>query len=149
MSSIVEAIYELQYNPFKYGGYIASFYDLVGESDNNLLLSQLVIPLCSHPVFGQTLLNSNIKSTIWTVFKDRSKLYDLQERIDEFQGLTDQCIQYCIVNDWICVDEKKLILRYCGESTSFTIQRNAQKLGRLLSNHSVLEIYSFLGVKPR
>ena len=86
MSSIVEAIYELQYNPFKYGGYIASFYDLVGESDNNLLLSQLVIPLCSHPVFGQTLLNSNIKSTIWTVFKDVRSYTIYKSELMSFKG---------------------------------------------------------------
>lgn len=150
MTSIVDAIYEVKYNPFKYGEHIASFYASVEEYENNLLLSQLVIPLCSHPIFAPKLLNSNIKSSIWSVFENRAQLYDLQERIDEFQGLTQQCIQYCIINDWISVDEQKLILRHCAESSSsFTIQKTAQKLGRLFSSHSVVEIYSFLGVKPR
>jgi len=43
-----------------------------------------------------------------------------------------------------------LALRAYGESDSvFTNQKGAEKLGRLFSGHSVVEIYAFLGVKPR
>lgn len=150
MSSIVDALYELKYNPFDYGAFLASFYTTVGESENNLLLAPLVIPLCSHPIFGQKLFNSNVRSTIWSIFDDRTKLYDLQERIDGFQELTEQCIQYCLVNDWLSIDEQSLALSACDESDSiFTNQKSAEKLGRLFSGHSVVEIYAFLGVKPR
>lgn len=148
MSSIVDALYELKYNPFEYGAYIASFYTTADNTENNLLLAPLVIPLCSHPIFGDKLYSSNIRSTIWSIFKDRAKLYDLQERIDEFQGLTEQCIQYCLVNDWLSVDEESLTLSSSTDSP-FTIQKSAEKLGRLFGGHSVVEIYAFLGVKPR
>jgi len=150
MSSIVDALYELKYNPFEYGAYLASFYTEVSEAENNLLLTPLVIPLCSHPIFGQKLFNSNVRSTIWSVFDDRTKLYNLQERIDGFQALTEQCIQYCLVNDWLSIDEQSLALSSCDESDSvFTNQKSAEKLGRLFSRHSVVEIYAFLGAKPR
>lgn len=150
MSSIADALYELKYNPFKYGAHIASFYASIGKSENNLLLAPLVVPLCSHPVFGRKLSNSNVRSTIWSIFGDRTKLYDLQERIDEFQDLTEQCIQYCLVNDWLSVDEEYLSLHACINSDSaFANERSAEKLGRLLSELSVLEVYAFLGVKPR
>jgi hypothetical protein len=150
MSSIVEALYELKYNPFEYGAYLASFYASAGESENNILFAPLVVPLCSHPVFGQKLFNSNVRSTIWSVFNDRSKLYDLQERINGFQELTEQCIQYCLINDWLSVDEHSLSLRAFAEADSvFSNQKRAEKLGQLFSGHSVVEIYAFLGVKPR
>ncbi|CAK3064103.1 three component ABC system middle component [Vibrio splendidus] len=150
MSSIVDALYELKYNPFEYGEFLASFYTAMDESEDSLLLAPLVIPLCSHPLFSRKLFNSNKKSTIWSVFDDRSKLYDLQERIDGFQTLTEQCIQYCLINDWLSVNEQRLSLCACdGANSTFTSQKNAQKLGRLLSGHSVVEIYAFLGVKPR
>ena len=150
MSSIVDALYELKYNPFDYGPYIASFYSHLAESENNLLLTQLVIPLCSHPIYSHKLLNSNKRSSIWSVFDDRKKLYDLQERIDGFQALTEQCIQYCLVNDWLSVNEQQLSLTKCdGVDSTFIYQKSAEKLGRLFSGHSVVEIYSFLGVKPR
>lgn len=150
MSSIVDALYELKYNPFEYGEYLASFYTAVGELENNILLAPLVIPLCSHPIFGKALFNSNIRSTVWSVFDDRTKFYDLQERIDGLKVLSEQCIQYCLVNDWLSVNQQSLSLRACDESESvFTYQKSAEKLGRLFSGHSVVEIYAFLGVKPR
>jgi hypothetical protein len=177
MSSIVDALYELKYNPFEYGPYLASFYTALGESENNLLLSQLVIPLCSHSFFSLKLNSSITSSTIFTIFSgetqlktERNKnkykdsvltlnqnkivhkelLYDLQERIDEFQALTEQCIQYCLVNDWLSVNEQQLSLVKCdGVNSIFSSQKSAEKLGRLFSGHSVVEIYAFLGVKPR
>ena len=150
MSSIIDALYELKYNPFEYGPYLASFYTALEESENNLLLAQLVIPLCSHPIYSHKLLNSNKRSSIWTVFDDRAKLYDLQERIEGFQTLTEQCIQYCLVNDWLFVNEQRLSLTKCDEAVSgFITKKSAERLGRLFSGHSVVEIYAFLGVKPR
>lgn len=150
MSSIVDALYELKYNPFEYGPYLASFYTYLEESENNVLLAQLVIPLCSHPMYSQKLFNSNKRSSIWSVFDDRTKLYDLQERIDGFRALTEQCIQYCLVNDWLSINEQRLSLTKCDEADStFIFQKSAEKLGRLFSGHSVVEIYAFLGVKPQ
>jgi len=154
MSSIVNALYELKYNPFEYGSYLASFYTCLEESENNLLLAQLVIPLCSHPVFSKKIsgavFGEKKQSSIWSVFDDRAKLYDLQERIDGFQALTEQCIQYCLVNDWLSVNEQRLSLTKCDEvASNFITQKTAEKLGRLFSGQSVVEIYAFLGVKPR
>jgi hypothetical protein len=154
MSSIVDALYELKYNPFDYGPFMASFYKHLVESENNLLLAQLVIPLCSHPVFSKkisgAMFGNKKRSSIWSVFDDRTKLYDLQERIDGFQTLTEQCIQYCLINDWLSVDENNLSLSKNDSSNSvFTQKKCAEKLGQLFSGHPVVEIYAFLGVKPR
>src|SRR5690606_12431647 len=150
MSSIVDALYELKYNPFDYGPYLTSFYSHLDESENNLLLAQLVIPLCSHPTYSHKLLNSNKRSSIWSVFDDRAKLYDLQERIDGFQTLTEQCIQYCLVNDWLLVNEQRLSLTNCDEAVSgFITRKSAERLGQLFSGHSVVEMYALLVVKPR
>ena len=154
MSSIVDALYELKYNPFEYGPYLASFYIGLDESENNLLLAQLVIPLCSHPVFSKKIsgavFGDKKKSSIWSIFDDRTKLYDLQERIDSFQTLTEHCIQYCLINDWLSVNEQKLYLTKGDEASSnFLAQKSAEKLGRLFRGYTVVEIYAFLGVKPR
>lgn len=154
MSSVIDALYQLKYNPFKYGEYIASFYSSINNVDNNLLLAPLVIPLCSHPIFEKSLSNAVFggkrKSSIWTVFNDRTKFHDLQERIDEFQILTEECIQYCLANDWLAVEDERLALQYIASSKdSLTLHKNAINLGKLVSGHSVVEIYAFLGVKPR
>lgn len=150
MSSIINSLYELKYNPFKHSQYITSFYTSILESENNLLLAQLIIPLCSHPIFGEKLSNSNVRSTIWSIFDDRAMCYDLQERVDCFQDLTRLSIEYCLINDWLSIDKEHFILRsVINSNTIITKQKNAEKLGRLLSGHSVIEIYAFLGVKPR
>ncbi|WNZ54463.1 DUF6521 family protein [Microbulbifer sp. MKSA007] len=154
MSSIVDALYELKYNPFEYGRYLASFYAAIDETENNLLLAPLVIPLCSHSIFGGkvsgAVFGNKKRSSIWSIFDDRTKLYDLQERIDGFQVLTEQSLQYCLINDWLYVNEQSLsIQKGGGDNPTFTTQRHADRLGRLFSGHSVVEIYTFLGVKPR
>ncbi len=154
MSSIVDSLYILNYNPFEFGKYIASFYSVPGNADSNLLLSPLVIPLCSHPVFNETIsravFGEKKQSSIWTIFNDRTLLYDLQERIDEFQDLTEQCIQYCLINEWLTIDQDSLSLRVCDTSTSsFKIIKSAEKLGLLVRGLSVIEVYAFFGVRPQ
>ncbi len=150
MNSIIDALYQIKYNPFKYGEYMASFYSSLEGVENNLLLAPLVIPLCSHPLFAKKLGNANKKSSLWSIFDDRAKLYDLQERMYEFKDLTDQSIQYCLVNDWLTIESKKLSLRFLEDANkSLTLHRNAVNLGKLVSDHSVVETYAFLGVRPK
>ena len=154
MTSLTDALYHAKYNPFKYGEFLASFYSELISVDNNLLLSQLIIPLCSHPLYFHKLSNakfgSKSKSTIWTVFNDRSQLYDLQERLDGFKSLTDQGLQYCLVNDWVEIDSENLgVNPILTSELSFVKQKSAVNLGKLFSHLSVVEIYALLGVMPR
>tara|TARA_B110000211_G_C13851431_1_gene452377 strand:+ start:249 stop:701 length:453 start_codon:yes stop_codon:yes gene_type:complete len=150
MSSVIDALYQLKYNPFKYGEYLTSFYSSLEGLENNLLLAPLIIPLCSHPVFSNKLRNANRRSSLWSIFDERKNLYDLQERMDEFKELTEQSIRYCLVNDWLVVDNESLALRYSSDTETIpAIQKNALNLGKLISSHSVVEIYVFLGVRPR
>jgi len=150
MSSVIDALYQLKYNPFKYGEYLTSFYSSLESVDNNLLLAPLVIPLCSHPIFSNKLRYANKRSSLWSIFDDRTNLYDLQERMDEFKALTEQSIRYCLANDWLVMDNENLALRYSADAVVFpALQKNAVNLGKLTSRHSVVEMYAFLGVKPR
>lgn len=155
MTSLVDALYQVKYNPFKYGEFLASFYSELTNVEHDLLLSQLVIPLSSHHLFFRKLSNakmSNTKntSTIWTIFNDRKLLYDLQERLDEFKTMTDRSLQYCLVNDWLEIDAQALSVSPCRTSeVKFKKQKSAANLGRLFSNLSVIEIYAFFGVRPR
>lgn len=154
MNNVIDALYQIKYNPFKYGNYIASFYSTVENVENNLLLAQLVIPLCSHPEYKTKLegavFGEKRKSSIWTVFENKTLLYDLQERIDQFRKLTEQSIQYCLINGWLTIDIKSLTLAYSvSEYFNFTKHKNAENLGKLISGLSLTEIYAFLGVKYR
>lgn len=151
--TMADALYQAKYNPFKYGEYITSFYSHLVDVDSNLLLSQLIIPLCSHSIFSQkiesAIFGKKLTSTIWTIFDDRTKLFDLQELLDEFKDLTDQSLQYCLVNDWIDIDMQNLSISAIPTSeTTPTIHKSAANLGKLFSHLSVMEIYALLGVTP-
>lgn len=154
MTSLADALYQAKYNPFKYSEFVASFYSELTNVDNNLLLSQLIIPICSHYLFFNKLSNAKFgskkKSSIWTIFEDRTQLYDLQERLDDFIALTDKSLQYCLVNDWLRVDAQLLSVTPSQTSTPlFVKHKSAANLGKLLSYLSVVEIYALLGVTPR
>lgn len=151
--SLADAVYETKYNPFKYSRHILLFYKNIHGVSNNLLLAQLIVPLCSHPEYSQKISNAVFgekrKSTIWTIFDDRARLYDLQERLDEFKSLTEQSLNYCLINDWIRIDSETLMVSIGDKNESFNINKAPKNLGKLFSNYSVSEIYTLLGVEPR
>jgi len=54
-----------------------------------------------------------------------------------------------LINEWISINEQALSVRALNNvHASFGMQKSAEKLGKLLYGHSVVEIYSFFGVKP-
>lgn len=153
MSSLADSIYITKYNPFIFGEYLASFYLTLSKVENNLLLAPLVIPLCSHQNFSEKLNNAKFgekkRSTVWGIFYDRTKLADLQERMNSFDVLTNESLQYCLANDWVDIDARTLTV----VADPLRIPRDhrpksALNLGKLLSHLSVVEIYVLLGVKP-
>ncbi|KMK51927.1 hypothetical protein RO21_03630 [[Actinobacillus] muris] len=141
----IDALYIVKYNPFKYGGYLSTFYaELIGVKQN-LLLAPLLIPLFTHPIFKAKIERFRSTSSLHTIFFSNYKeLYDLQERIDILRELTFECIQYCLLNQWIEIDSDNLSFYSNQNIHNIKI---AKKLAQLLSNHSVHEIYKILGVK--
>lgn len=153
MISVVDALYTLKYNPFKYSEHVASFYYSSNGVENNLLLAPLIIPLCSHPFYQKKLHNlkfgTDVRSSIWTVFDNKKNLYDLQERVDAFKELTEQSIQYCLINDWLLLDRENFSFVFTSQNRkAFDRQLSAVKLGKLFNGESIVDIYRTLGVKP-
>ncbi|WGE51379.1 DUF6521 family protein [Actinobacillus equuli subsp. haemolyticus] len=141
--NIIDALYTVQYNPFKYGKYLAAFYSELTGVEQNLLLSPLLIPLFTHPIFK----NKGIRSTssLHTIFSKPDELYDLQDRIDSLRGLTSESMQYCLVNQWLYFKQDDLSVYPRQSIENIKIAKNYAKL---FSNRSVYEIYTILGVKP-
>lgn len=153
MSSIIDSLYLLKYNPFRFSEHLVSFYSSINQVEHNLILAPIVIPLCTHSIFESRLqgaiFGENKKSTMWSIFNDKAKFYGLQERIEEFKYITAQSIQYCLINDWLIIDTESLTLHSeKKQNKSITSQKSAINLAKLFSNHSVMEIFDFLGVQP-
>jgi hypothetical protein len=67
----------------------------------------------------------------------------------EFKKLTEQSIQYCLINDWLSLDKENLSLKFIAQNErSFKTQKSAINLGKLFSGESIVEVYRVLGVKP-
>jgi hypothetical protein len=161
--SLVDALYEIKYNPFTYSKVITRFY-ANNDTHENLLLLPLIIPLCSHP--NLELKKHDSDSTLWTRFPKEQKkskeqkktLLDLQERIDFFESLSRQCLDYALMNDWITIDANELKITVLLDQEKVEehkvaitekIVKNSENLGKLFSGYSVKNIYQFLGVHPK
>lgn len=150
--NMIDAIYHIQYNPFKYGEYVYCFYSNLPEYQNNILLLPLIIPLCSHSEYVNKINGSNKRSSLLTIFKNKKELYDLQERIDALRLLSTQSLQYCLGKEWLYLNIDELNI-YANTLDKKTVQnfnedsKVAKKLALLFGKYSVDEIYSYLGVK--
>lgn len=55
MSSIIDSLYLLKYNPFRFSEHLVSFYSSINQVEHNLILAPIVIPLCTHSIFESRL----------------------------------------------------------------------------------------------
>lgn len=149
---MIDAIHTYYYNPFKYGSHIVSFYDALEDVEQNILLLPLIIPICSHPELSKKLNrlieNGNNISTFFTKFDKPKEFYDLQERIDTLKKLSTQSFSYCMVNNWVLVEESSLNIIANKSYDKARINKQAKNLGKLFSGLSTTEIYKGLRVNP-
>lgn len=146
--SILDAIYEVKHNPFKYAEYIASFYNSkVSEIENNVLLLPLVLPICTHSIYGKKRITSrsNLQSTFANHLID---FYDLKELIQFFKPLSKDSFYYCLSLNALNLDEQNMKVRYVqSKEVIFSEIQQAKNLGdKLFSQYSVNDIYSFFEV---
>ncbi|USQ17435.1 three component ABC system middle component [Actinobacillus pleuropneumoniae] len=139
----IDALYTIKYNPFKYSKYLVTFYSELTGVEQNLLLLPLLIPLFTHPIFKNKRIIKT--SSLHTIFFNSKELYDLQERIESLRRLISESMQYCLVNQWLYIEQDDLSVYSAQDIENIKIARNYAKL---FSNHSVYEIYTLLGVKP-
>lgn len=146
--NIVDAIYHIKYNPFKYGEYIYYFYHHLENHTENILLLPLILPICTHSYYGDKVKNSKSNSSIYTIFKEQRELLDFQERVDNLKELGFSSLQYCLNQNWLYLNPDKLNI--VSSKDNIDVNQNtlvAKKLAMLFSRSSKSEIYSLLGVK--
>ena len=150
MSKLIEDLYTIKHNPFKYSEYIYSFYLQFGEEKNNILFFPLIIPLSTYMDLNEKLVHAKFgnkrQSSVWSIFPDKSFFYDLQDRIDEFSSLSQLSFMYCLTNDWITIDTDNLSVKTNSAINCKQI-KSALNLGKLMKNFTITEIQSFFGVK--
>jgi len=152
MLTLADSIYTLQYNPFTVAPLYVEYYKNLVDVSKNLFLSKLLLPLCFHPELGMKVERANMRSSVWTIFNDKRLLIDINERIDEFDELNFQTLQYAMINGWISIDVEKFSVQATKKEkpvTAIKYNKRAANLGKLFSGLSVMEIFSILGAKPK
>lgn len=151
MSSVIESLYEIKYNPFIFGDVFVSFYSSLENVEKNFLLAPLLIPLYSYANVRSSVENAVFgekkRSSIWTVFKDRTLFSDLQERMEKFKKLTEESILYCMSNDWLSIDADLLSVTVKQDVHGFPNNNKvAKNLSKLLKGMSLEDVFTFFEV---
>lgn len=151
MTSAIVHIDNIHNNAYILAPIIESFYENAKNRKNNLLLSYLILPLIMHEESRTRILNSNVNSSIYTIFADSSRIYGINERTESYKEVTNKCILLSVMeksirieNDMsICFVEKRIDSVFCDQDKI----KSAKKLAELFNSHEIIEIYRKLGIK--
>lgn len=153
MTRFIDCTHQVFNNPFLLYPILVSFYKNLLNVNSNLLLAYVVFPLVLSKD-GQNILK-NLKSTssiLKLQAENKVLIFRLNARIDEYKMLTNNCIQYCLDNEYLLLDGVNVKV---GRPISLDLKkyelclsvRCAERLGRVLSNYDVVDVFKFLGIK--
>lgn len=150
----IEHLYKLYNNLFEYLPIIYSFYKGYSGKENDILLSYLVLPLTLNEVSRKKLINTNVRSSLFTFCKENNHLIGLSDRVKQYEQITNDCIQYGIDNGMFQITEKLQIqinndfdmkdLYLINVHTDKS--KAAEKLSYILKSYDIPTIYRNLGV---
>lgn len=151
MNNVIEHTYTLYNNPFVLTQIILSFYKGYRGTENDILLSYLVLPLTLHQSSCDNIASSKVTSRIIKLTDNKDSMAGLSERIKEFKNITNLCIQHAVDNKLIEIDENmqvKVIRNL--HATNPELQpsiKAANKLKNIFGSWDVVSIYKFIGIK--
>lgn len=143
----IDALYIVKHNPFKYSEYLYCFYKELQNVDNNLLLSELLIPFCNHPKLSQQLKMARKDSTLVTKFKEPEDFFDINEHILHFKELSRSSLHSAILNDLVEIDVEKLNVEVLPTNKHIEEIKEAKNLAKLFSHLKVADIYSHFRIR--
>lgn len=151
MNNVIEHTYTLYNNPFVLTQIILSFYKGYRGTENDILLSYLVLPLTLHQSSCDNIASSKVTSRIIKLTDNKDSMAGLSERIKEFKNITNLCIQHAVDNKLIEIDENMQV-KVIGNlhATNPELQpsiKSANKLKNIFGSWDVVSIYKFIGIK--
>jgi hypothetical protein len=151
MSEFVDSIYQIHNNPFVLAPLFVEFFRHIQPKPKNILLAYLVLPLVLHEDSKQWLFRAKTTSSIHTFSNKKENLFGLQERIQLYKDLTNQCIQYAIDNQMIKISGNLIVEVLTTENETVENLNKSLKassnLHKIVRDLDVVAIYRLLGVK--
>ncbi len=133
------------------------FYNNMYKQPNNILLSYLVLPLVLNNESKNWLLKSKKNSSIYTFTEIKNSklshqnLFGMDESIQKYKNVTNQCLQYCINNDWLEItSELSIISNVEIPNTIKSLEESYKASGKITNIFKelyIVDIYRILGVK--
>ena len=133
------------------------FYSNIPQTEKNILLSYLVLPLTLYRPSQVAIKNSQAgsRSTIYSIFSERKteeRVFGLEERIKSYKSLTNDSLQYAISSNMLFLnDDLSISIKNPKAANKKLCQKDAltaaKKLGILFSQYDIPTCYGILGVK--
>lgn len=150
MSDPIHHLRVLHNNPFIFSSILYAFFDSLGNKERALLLGYLVLPISLYMPSRSFLKRANSRSSIRSMIRVRSRIFGLENRIKQYQWMTQTTFQYLLDSGFISVHDqltvsvsKERVLN--GPAPIGTIKA-AQRLGMLFRPYDVPTIFRMLGV---
>lgn len=151
MVKSIKHIHKIYNNPFLLTPLILSFYKNYTGQSKDILLAYLILPLILHDSSNAWLKKATTRSSLTTFGRNRENYYGLPERIEEYRGITNKCIQYAIDKKVIHIDSamQVCIIQPEIECPSFLIgsAKAAENISKIFKDLDIATIYRSLGVK--
>lgn len=161
MSKYIDSIYKVNNNTFALTPIIVEFYKKLEQTNKNVLLSYLVLPLVLNRKSKEALLSTTTRSSIYSFVSNKQKnkeniknvenIFGLPSRMNEYKELTNSCLQYAIDNNWISINANLSVNVLTTSIICSTDLKESHKaasnLHKIFKDLDVVTIYRLLGIK--
>ena len=154
MNKFVDSTYQIHNNPFVLAPLFVEFFRHIQPKSKNMLLAYLVLPLVLHEDSKQWLVNAKITSSIHTFSNkkrnEKDNLFGLQERVQRYKDLTNQCLQYAIDNRMININRNLIVEVLTTKNKTVENLNDSLKassnLHKIFKDLDIVTIYKLVGV---
>lgn len=151
MSKFVDNIFTIHNNIFSLTPIIISFYKNYRSREKDILLAYFILPIALNPDVLDEIKNVTVKSNLTRLVTNKRFMAGFQDRFQQFQQITNDCLQYAIDCKYIEVDKKMSVkvtnkdILYTDSSLDSAINL-ASKLPKMFTLDVINTYYAF-GIK--
>ncbi len=146
MTTAIEHLSTLYYSPIVHEKLFLDFYSYIIPKEHDILLSYLVLPIYFHHKTYTFFNNAKKTSSLITLINKRDRLIGIENRITEFHGLTNRCMQRLIDGNAIIITKQMSIDVKIKSNTNKNNNSFIFNLAKILSQNEVDITYRLLGV---
>lgn len=119
MSKFADNILIIHNNVFSLTPIIISFYKNYRSREKDVLLAYFILPIVLNPYVLNEIKNITIKSNLTRLVANKKIMAGFQNKFEQFQQVTNDCLQYAIDCKYIEID-KNLSIKIINKDILYT-----------------------------